>query len=84
MSKVLTVRLDDILYKRLKSQSMPTRELVTIALTEYLSKLNGKTETKVYAPYTGVNRKENKDEYRNTRWKVDQILGHLEGDNAQI
>jgi len=53
MSKVLTVRLDNDLYKRLKSQSMPTRELVTKAIGDYLSKLECKTETKVYGAYTG-------------------------------
>jgi hypothetical protein len=57
---------------------MPTRELVTIVLTEYLSRLESKTESKVYAPYTGVNRKENEDGYTNTKRKIDQILSHLE------
>ena len=83
MSRVLTVRLDDNLYKRIKSQSMPTRELVTIALTEYLFRLESKTESKVYAPYTGVNRKENEDGYTNTKRKVDQILSHLEAFNGK-
>ena len=83
MSRVLTVRLDDNLYKRLKSQSMPTRELVTIVLTEYLSRLESKTESKVYTPYTGVNRKENEDGYTNTKRKVNQILSHLEAFNEK-
>ena len=83
MSKVLTVRIDNKLYKRLKSQSMPTRELVTIALSEYLSRLESKTVSNVYGVHTGLNRKENEDEYQAVRCKIDQILSHLEGDNAK-
>jgi len=63
MSKVLTVRLDNDLYKRLKSQSMPTRELVTKAIDDHLSKLECKTETKVYGAYTGLNRKKIPGDY---------------------
>jgi len=84
MSRVLTVRIDNELYKQLKSLSMPpTRQLVTNALIEYLSRLESKTESKVYAPYTGVNRKENEDGYTNTKRKVDQILSHLEAFNGK-
>jgi hypothetical protein len=53
MSKVLTVRLDNDLYKRLKDQDKPVREIVTSALTEYLSKLELNTEMKVYGAHTG-------------------------------
>jgi len=81
MSRVLTVRIDNELYKQLKSQSMPTRELVTIALSECLSKLNDKTETKVYGAYTPVNIKENENKYHRTVKEVDAFLSSLEGDN---
>ena len=83
MSRVLTVRLDDNLYKRLKSQSMPTRELITNALTEYLSKLNDKTETKVYGAYTPVNIKENENKYQRTVKEIDAFLSHLEALNEK-
>ena len=84
MSKVLTVRLDDNLYKRLKSLSMPpTRQLVTNALTEYLSKLNDKTETKVYVAYTPVNIKENENKYQRTVKEIDAFLSNLEALNEK-
>ena len=54
MRKVLNIRLDRKLYKYLKSQSMSTREFVTKAITEYLSKLERKIETKVYGVYAGL------------------------------
>ena len=84
MSRVLTVRIDNELYKQLKSLSMPpTRELVTNALTEYLSGLKSKTESKVYAPYTGVNRKENENKYQRTIKEIDAFLSNLEALNEK-
>lgn len=80
MSKVLTVRLDNDLYKRLKSQSRPTRELVTKAIGEYLSKLECKTETKVYGAYTGLNRKKIPDDYESICKWLDSLTG-AENDN---
>jgi hypothetical protein len=84
MSKVLTVRIGNELYKQLKSPSMPpTRELITNALTEFLSKLNDKTETKVYGAYTPVNIKENENKYQRTVKEIDAFLSDLEALNEK-
>lgn len=77
MSKVLTVRIDNELYKYLRSQSIPLRQLVTSALYEYLSKLNDKTETKVYAPYTGVNKEIFENKYQALTRLIDKHLNAL-------
>lgn len=62
---------------------MPTRQLITNALTEYLSKLNDKTESKVYAPYTPVNIKENENKYQRTVKEIDAFLSNLEAFNEK-
>jgi len=69
MRKVLNIRLDRKLYKYLKSQSMSTREFVTKAITEYLSKLECKIETKVYGVYAGLQSYKIADKYPNRHVK---------------
>ena len=63
MSRVLSIRISSELYKRLKAEDKPLKEMVITALNRM---------------YTGVYNKEIEDEYQKTCEEVDAFLRGLE------
>lgn len=83
MSKVIGAKVSNELYERIASIG-PISTILKQSVVEYLERRELIQNNEVNQLDLTVNRKENKDEYRNTSWKVDSILNALNGDSPPL
>ena len=76
MSKVLGAKVPNELYEKIASLG-PISTIVKQAVVEYLERRELIQNNEVNQSDLTVNRKENEDGYKDTKWKVDSILNAL-------
>jgi len=83
MSKVIGAKVSDKLYEKIASLG-PISDIVKQSVNEYLGRRKHIQNNEVNQSDLTVNRKENEDKYKDTKWKVNSILNALNGDLPPI